>query len=541
MPPTPTDIYQYISIKDFSPGISDNPGANYPPGSAQRDSTFRCIANRNGALIPLPARSVPFSMPHEVGSTPPGGYALVGLYVPPIPLLPTVLPFNPNTFPEHELFVGDEYITSGNRVQKSYRVRRYEAPGTLFDLIDSMVFVDPSTPPLTAHGMVFGSTRSNRALPNTAGVPVTIFQWVFGASNAYMDEFPDDQAPTVNTPFRIFTNVFLLGFACHQGRTVAQIATAYGHGVNTTTFMGENMRWSAVNDVTPANWLAVPQVFVPENPSGFAFVVGMTANELFAVKINGGMYASGDLNNPTVVTLPMVVGSDVTQTPVATDMGVVYGNGASGVWVWPHGDSSTLLSDKMEPDFWMIVPPNQLDNFGANRYQFSRCDEWVLVPNNWLYDTRLQSWWRLEDDSLFQYRFMTAFSHFIYGAIGFWSNEMDTPVHMWQRGIDATSYSWKSQPQWQTIGNVVDAREITIRAIGTGTVKVTINGESDVPQFVQFQVDTDVPVLYRDNLRVQDANLTIQIESQGNTSAPTVYEVNLGYVAAQHGPVQGTP
>jgi hypothetical protein len=482
-------------------------------------------------------------MPVDQASPVGGVYGLVGLYVPPIPLLPTVLAFNPNLFPEHELFVGNEWLDGALRHNKLRRVRRYETPGTAMDTIKNVNTADVSAS-LTPNGMGFGSTRSNRTVPVQPGVPVTVAMWVFGSTFNYLTEFPDDQAPTVNTPFDIFSNsVFLLGIACHQGRTVAQEATAYGQGVNTQTFMGENLVWSGVNDVTPANWnLAIPQVFVPENPSGFAFLCSMSANELFAVKITGGMYASGDLNNPTVVTLPMVVGSEVIHTPVQTDVGVVYGNGASGVWAWPHGDSSNLLSDKMDPSFWLLNAPNSdFDVFGGVRYQFSRCDEWVLVPNNWIYDTRLSSWWRMEDPAITQIRMWTCMSHFIYGSQSFYTNAAPTPISMWERNTPTTSFSWQSQPLWETIGNLVDAREITIRAIGTGTVTVTLTGESQVPASCQFQVNSSLPVLLRDNLRVQDANIAVKIESQGLIAAPTVYECNVGYIATQKQPVQGTP
>src|SRR5215475_5684153 len=114
MPASPNDSLQYITINDFKPGISDDPGANYPSGAAQRDSTFRCIANRQGALTPLPARTIPFSMPADGTPGPDTRYAIDGLYAPPISMLPTVLAFNPDVFPEHELMIGNEWLQGGN-------------------------------------------------------------------------------------------------------------------------------------------------------------------------------------------------------------------------------------------------------------------------------------------------------------------------------------------------------------------------------------------------------------------------------------------
>jgi hypothetical protein len=104
---------------------------------------------------------------------------------------------------------------------------------------------------------------------------------------------------------------------------------------------------------------------------------------------------------------------------------------------------------------------------------------------------------------------------------------------MWERGVYALSYSWQSQPLWDTIGNLVDIQRITIRAKGQGTVKVTLTGETSVSQEVTFEVNSTLPVLYRQNTRIQDANIAVKIVATGSTAAPTIYECNLGHVAAQ--------
>jgi len=450
-------------------------------------------------------------------------------------MLPTVLSFNPSLFPEHELFVGNEWLSGGNLNQRLRRVRRYETTGTNMDLIQSVSAVSAATT-LVPAGMMFGTTRSNRATPTMPGTPVVIAGWSQGSAFNYLIEFPDDQAPTVNTPYTIFSNsLFLLGLACHQGRTVGQQATAYGQGVNTQTFMGENLVWSNVNDVTAANWnTATPQVFVPENPAGFPFICSMSANELFAPKLNGGMYVTGDLFNPFVTSLPMVVGSEVSQSPVIAGAGVIYGNGNSGIWVWGHGDQSNLLSPQMTPNFWLLNDTThpEFDVFGGIRYQFARSDEWVLVSNNWLYDLQLQSWWRLEDPTITQIRLFTTISRFIYGSQGFYTNANLNPISMWERNVPALTYSWQSHPQWETIGNLVDIREITMRVQGVGTVTVTLTGESSTST-IQFEINNPLPVLVRQPIRIQDSNIAVTLLSSSATEAPTIHECNLGYVEAQ--------
>jgi hypothetical protein len=546
MPAAPESL-QYVQIKDFTPGISDAPGANYPPGAAQRNATFRCIANRNGALEPLPRRQTPFAMPHAAASTS-TQIAVNGLHVPNIGMLPTVLPFTPGQYPEHEVFVGIEWLEGGNRKHNLYRNRRYESTGTM-DVLRSITFAD-SAASLTPVGMGFATTRSNRANWRSPGVPVVVAMYSYGANHNYVIEFPNDQSTSSNTPYVIFSDTasIYLGLCAHQGRIVMQLASAYGQGVDTVTFMGEAVIYSDFNDLTTANWwsqkvdpdsgvTSLPIVFIPENPAGLSFLVSMSANQVFGVKNQGGMYVTGDLAAGAVaVSLPMVTGSELLQTPVVTSMGVVYGNRTSGVWVWGHGDLSQLISPAMTPDFWVITSGGDLDQFGGIAYQFARCDDWVLVPNNFLYDTITQSWWRLEDESVARIRYFSVFSHFIYGSESFYTGTSDTPIHEWVREDKALSFSWQSQPLWETVDNLVDIREIVLRVRGAGTVKVTATGETS-SSFVTFTgISATLPVLIRQPFRLQDANVAIKIESTGATGsdpAPTIYECNVGFFQAQ--------
>lgn len=545
-----------IAFKDFSPGISDLPGVSYPPEAATRSNTYRCIANQSGALVPLPRRTTPFAAPY-VASGPTIPMAINGLYVTPIPLLPTVLPFQPDSYPEHELLVGVEWIDGGNRGQNLYRVRRYESPGDTYDLIRSHVpFADPA-PTLTPNGMGFGTTRSNRADHYQPGCPIVVCMWTYGFNQNYLVAFPDDAAPGSTGLYTIFQNTtFLLNMACHQGRTVAQQATAYGHGSNTMTFMGENLLWSRVNDANSANWITnrryvtddvaaqndpalvgtviPPQVFVPENPSGLAFMSPMSANELFAVKTRGGFIATGDLDNPTVISYPMVTGSELSHTPVTTEIGVVYGNRSSGVWAWAHGDTSNLLSPRMIPDFWVISPGYDLDEFGGVAYQFARCDNWILTPNNFLFDTQLKSWWRLEDETLARFRYMTCLSHFIYGSESFYKGPNSHPISFWKREEKATSYSWQSQPIWESVADIVNVDTIELTAQGRGTITLTMTALDGDTRSISINLnDSGFPERFRENFAVQGKYLQLRIQADSISTttppapAPTIYSVTL--------------
>lgn len=548
MPPQ-NNAYQYIQIRDFRPGIADNPGANYPPGQAQRSFTYRCISNRAGALTPLPQGQ---QLPSNV---PPGEAAVAainGLYLPPI----TTSPTSGATvrFPPHEILVGDEILFSGQRFSRLWRFRRASS-GNPADQIVGHVTADTAPPVGTPGGfhpvgISFGTTRSYRPNPNIPGVPVVIASWWHGPGNGYLVEFPDDVNTGAVAPFYIhLDDTWLASIACHQGRVVIDRISANNHGPNTVAIMSESISWSATSDVTPANFSSPDIVFVLENPSGLSFMHSMSANELFVVKQSvGGAYVSGDLNFATIVNLPLVTGCDLTITPVSSDAGVVYGSRSSGVWAWSHGDTCTLLSPQMDPLFWTLETTigTGEDDFAGVAYQFARSDDWVLTPNNFLYDTQIKSWWRIEDPNIAQFRYMASNFRFIYGAHSWYTQQvpppagvLNAPIFFFDRVNPADSYSWQSQPLWETVDTLVDIREIALRVKGVGSVTIELRGESSAfvgPVSTTVTFSAPNPAIVRTPIRIQDSNIAVRListVSTGGTSAPTIYECNLGYITVQ--------
>lgn len=524
---------KHITITDFAPGIADEPGAQYPPGQADRTNTFRCISNRDGALSPLPARTTPIPAPAEETSTPPiWGYGINGIYVPPLPLLPssgaTGNPDTANT--PHELFVGIDWNDGASRHSRIRRYRVYENPGTNSDLIKDASWAETPGDNPQPTGLSFGTTRALRSSSSNPGVPIVVILGPYGINNLnYLIQYPDDSTPTLNTP-RTISTAFIGGLCCHQGRIIVQQIDVFGHGLDTITFMGEAVSYTAVNN--PSSLSSPASVFVPENPSGFAFMVAMSANELFAVKTKGGMYVSGDVASPVVVSVPMVVGSTVPQTPAVSTIGVVYLSRTGGAWAWQHGDTSNLLSPKLFQDFWALHPA--YGDFFGQQYQLAASDEWVILPNNWIYDTTQQGWWRLEDESVAQIRYFTAYAEYIYGSESFYTNESPNAIHRWVKsGPLADSFSWQAHPFLQTLDTQVEVRSIAVRAIGKGTVTLTVTADDGSHDSAEFVFEDDIyPHLRLDNLAVQGTAITLRIESQGITDgveAPTIYEIDLGY------------
>ena len=553
--PKATTSLNPITFNDFSPGIADLPGTNYKAESATRTNTFRCIANHSGALVPLPWRQEPFSLPHHSADH---GPAVTGLYLPPIGLLPApaTSAFTEGQFPEHQLFVGVEWVSGSTMYHNLYRYRRFEAPlGTGYDTIKSTSNAwsgaggDPTA--FRPNGMNFATTRSNRADYSIPGCPVTIIQG-FG----YLSEFPDDQNQASLTPFDIASGFyptpgskFILHMTTHQGRVVLQEVMAFNHGPGAITFTGENTTWSFFNDVTPARWGTwnggdptdptnfdtKAKVFIPEKPSGFSVMVSMSANELFFVKGGqGGGYVSGSLDVGQVVSLPMVTGAEIAQTATVSPIGVVYGNRTSGVWAWSHGDNSQLISPQLNSNFWSLPGWGgdfDLDDFGGVSYSFACCDDWILTPNNWIFDTTLKSWWRLEDPDVAQYRWVTSQWHFIYTAESYYDSTNDKPIHLYKREWKSPTYSWQSHPIWQSVEDIVTINDIGLIAEGNGEVKLTLTSLNGGTNSITIALDNcGFPERFRERLNIQGKYIQLRIESTSPNPyypAPTVYSVTL--------------
>lgn len=528
MPTPPADL-QYIKLNDFSHGIADNPGSNYPPGQAQRTNTFRCIANRQGALVPLPRRD--YGLNGVNYATPQSGYfIIVGFYVDPVPVLPTAGTAD-GQGRVHNIFVAVKYANGGSEQLKVELFRQYLNPVT-HSTIDtaSVVSTDPVA---SAFGMSFVGQRTLRSSPTSPGVPIVAYSnfSVVGGAMSFWRQWPDDANP-VSDGVRTISNEG--GLLCsHQNRIIQRLLTAYSNGASGTISTTEDLKWTDANNT---GTVSIAQVFYPEETNGYGLMASMSANELFMLKEQGGLLVSGDVANPTVINLPMVAGADVAAlVPARSIIGLVYGN-RSGVWVWSHGDTTQLISPRLDPKFWL--PTNQY--LTGEQYRFQSWQDWVAVPNNWLYDTQLKSWWRLEDPSILQTQRYGLFRQFLYADLQTYTAASPLAVVGWNRDLKATSYSWQSHPIWATIDRITNVREITCRAIGTGTVAVTVTASNGSTRTVTFTYsDNNVPHVKRSNFRLTGSELVVSlvVTGTGGNDALTVEELQLGVADRERVPV----
>lgn len=530
----------WVRIDDFTPGIADRPGTNYPPGQAQPVGTWRCWASKSGALQPLFEPSTSYTgLPSSIqASDPDSGLFVVSGFFAAGPVIPIG---GTQTERGHELFLGTEFCDGGNRKLYVERINVFEA-AIEHETIKSVSHADANTDP-NGWGMSWGMTRMTTVTtptPDEVGIPVLMFAWsdLFTGEDGFVNIFPHTDTPTTNSTYTLVgsgapvTSVDKQRLAiCHQGRIVMREETVYDHGDNpggggtvTKWATTEDLYWTGVNDPTE---LFGPFQFVPENPDGYSVMGAMSANELFGLKQSGGVMLAGDLDEPTITNLPMVAGAG--EGGVYTRLGFIYGGTTGGLWVWPHGDTSQHLSQQMNPDFYLIVPEYLL----AQKYQWDCAEHFVFLSNNWVLDTDTGAYWRLEDYDLQRYRFMAHKGYFLYGAVSSYTADDRTCIYSWDMRIPATSYQWVSHPLWSTIDKRVKLREITARVSGTGTVVITVEsleGESDTCTVTSA---SDTPTLTRAPVSVDGTCLTVTIESEGDI-APTVLEVNLAVQDAPH-------
>lgn len=526
----PQEKLTFIKLNDFTPGIAENPGSNYPTGQAQRTNTYRCIANRQGALSPLPRRD--FSLNGINYATPAAGYFLIeGFYIDPVPVLPLTGSSDPDGR-YHNILLGVKYSNAGSETIKVELFRQYKNPVTNSTIKSASVTSADTV--ASGFGMSFVGQRINRTNVRNPGVPVVAYSHYSAAGGAmnFWEHWPNDTTPTSDTPFSISGDAGLL--CSHQNRIINRLYSVYGNGTGGQASTTEDMKWTNAND---SGIVSVSQVFYPEETNGYGIMASMTANELFMLKEQGGVMVSGDVENATVINLPMVVGTTIVQVPARSNIGLVYVTD-SGVWAWAHGDTSQLLSPRMTPHFWR---PTSIHLLGE-AHKLQAWDDWIAVPNNWLYDSQLRSWWRLEDETVLQTQRYGRFRDFLYADLQTYTVVSPLAVVGWNRALKATSYSWQSQPLWVTVDRRVNVREISCRAVGTGTVDITVTAATGDTQTRTFTFsDATIPHMQRHNMRVQGSDLVVKIVSTGTggNDAPTIDEIEIGVDQRQLAGVSG--
>jgi hypothetical protein len=438
--------------------------------------------------------------------------------------------------------------TSSRRKAILYRVRMWEASPTV-EVVNS-VTTDTDIAAIRRASFMHSYRSAASGTATDAGVPGAVVSWFSGAGATakWWFMFPPPASATTLGKTDISTTLDVEPTVSHQGRSIGYDAVAYGNGGAAIVWTVNEQSWyTNSNLLTLQNTTA--DTFGQEDPTGIAVALSMTANELFIVKRrNGGFVIRGDISDPTVLRLPGVTGAGgATQTAVSAPIGAVYGVVNGGVWVWAGGEESQLLSPNLNQDMLTGMTGQDIFN-GGHLGRFESAREWIFAANNWVYDWRQKSWWRIDDPTD--------------RAILHWCNAVQvagvfgTPVYMedattpylffYDFTSPARDYSWQSQPLPQTTQQDIEVRHIVVVAEGAAasTVTVTLKGLSGVlsdPAVFTLGSTTYLD-MQRQSTTLNASHVQVHIEADGGANpAPIVHEVRIGYHSTTSLPNEANP
>lgn len=560
------DEYDFVTISDFRAGIWSQSrsvvsglAVPAPPGAAQLNGTFRCIALASGGLAPLPKQDRVYDVPlpdTDVNAT--LGYFNVDGFMAFGPVGPNV-----TTADVDDFFLGIEYLKTGgvNRVWTYYRVD--PVSGTNPFPSDQLFQVTSTQSPTSEayQSQTWAISRMNPTSPFlTPGTPVIVTSWAppAFAADRHVLAFPSPAAPGATGVVELCipnrpsasAETQMGDIMGHQGRIVMleYLTNPFGARAGDAIPTNEQVSWSDPSNSYNAFGGGAPytigtqqQVFALELPNGYGAWGSISAGELFLVKNNGGgVIITGDLNSATVTRLPGVVpaggmGSHAASTP----QGLFYYSRFRGAYVWRGADTSEKISTALDDSFPFYTPgPDKL--VGTVFIDFKPWGDWLVVTNNYLYDTVNGGWWRLDDPSsyIIQWWAPSFYGELMYGIpIRLNNTTKAGAIRRYSRRTPATSWQWTGQPIHQYVNRLHETRELVIVAEGaagaTIEVKVTnIDGSvtnADITFTLPAQAASQ-PVRLRKPCAAHGYDLVPQIiaTGTGGGAAPLLHSISLG-------------
>jgi hypothetical protein len=573
VPPTDPDSdgRSWTRIGDFRSGIHTAVAPTRPNGYAQETNTYCCYASTAGSLIPTPRLidTITRTLDDGAGTLLSEQYRITGLMA-----NGPVYASSGNTTGTDEvhteLILASEWWMSDTGDILHLDVSRYTRNKTspaweeLWDRTYVAGTYSAATRPRVCW---FTSQRSNPTTPLASGPQVV--GWVYSA-NARM--FPDAASPTstgtdplpADAVGDAVVGVDPTALVGHQGRFVIFPLYTTGDGDNQVYISSECAYWTPVNDGSQIDTNLTTYFNILggyETASGYGVFASLTADELFLVKIKGGgLFVSGDLNTPTVRTLPYVRSTGLAfcnGTP--TSIGFAYPVDSSGVWLWAGGDSSEHVTKHLRPDFWRpsTLVPTYSDTPTAAGWGYSNCqaatwNELVLWPANWMWDTDDLGWWKIlgPDAPDMSWWVVDERGRYAWGAPMGWTTTSDPLIYEFSRESSATYYSWQGHPITATIDRETAVSEVIVCGQGNGKVRITITSPQDRNNpwigEVTFDGGTSQTQMKRVNAKLTGTSLVFRIESIGadhdetlgsfdpdaTVAAPTVHYVDYASTAA---------
>lgn len=548
---------QYILIDDFSPGIYDdsyntNGARPAPKGAATLTNTYGCLADNTGGLVPAPistnnlfADSSTFDgQPFDAAHYPDLQIRIIAAKV----YGPVFL----TTFATDDMLVLLHAYWYNSTGVGGFAASRYKVAPQIWSTAGGLTY-SPTALASTGNSRASAAygpgtidfSRANTTTPSQVGHPIVAMlapdiSATLHTVNGLFEIYPANATPTVHSIDSRNGNLPGDFLFAHQDRLV------FISGQNNTTAFGgfatsgEAIIFTNVNDYTNISTIAT---FVSENATGAGSWFTQNASQAVVIKRNyGGYIISGPMEQPTITRMPGIPGADPPNLPARLNDGtIMYGN-RRGVWLWSGGDTAQLASSQLNPGFWI---PSNYDAKNLNiepgvAGQFAYCYPHVWCPNNFLYDTRYGSWWKLNNSATNYVYWDVSSSGNVIGVVNTWGSTT-TLADVFDYTTEATSYSWQSQPLQETLNRNLTFRElnITTQALASGsTLTITFvdkSGNTISTTPVQTLTNTAYPITLSIPIDVEanDVQLRVVSSGSGGSGAPRIYRIAIGYKEAQ--------
>lgn len=556
---TTKEPIKWLIIDDFTPGIVSRRGPSSffrpilgPKGSASVAGTFGCIASPAGHLIAGPGivggsgKTRPVA-PSTVSRN--AGMFIAGIFV------------NPNTsgafsspvagqtvYPEVHVVL--DYLDAAGGVGQVNRHmiwERYWGAALTREVIYSVSSLTDQSSAATSppgFGVDWGMSR-------IGNLPILAMNWnealgdglsYIVPNNQFLGYFPDDAAPNVTGTHNIDRNN--MGRMTTHGSRIIQFEVVPDQHGGGPLYVTNNEYVNYTDPAGSSTWPVQHSLYTPEENYGYGAFESVNAGELLLVKHRGGgVLISGDFNNPTVTRLPSVIGTGGYQTKGdATTIGFVYLT-PHGAMAWRGADGSQLISDQIDPLFWL--PGNQqssdlnlCSNMAGSLAQVEAFGQFIFVTGGWIYDTQTKSWWYLDDPTASSYHYASSDGVNLFVSPAYLAVNKNILWNQYAINAPKRTYSWSSNLYEETTDRLVDVREVIVVAQGSGsgtdTVAVTVTDrETGASQAKTLTLKNDAyPHKYLISFNVATSMMQVRVDvDSGNTTynAPSIQAIHIGY------------
>lgn len=295
--------------------------------------------------------------------------------------------------------------------------------------------------------------------------------------------------------------------------------------------------------------------FFPEMGTTIGAWGSWSTGELIVIYAEGGaVLINGDMTNSQNTKLGGVMGTGGAWGRGAlTPIGMVYPRLHEAVYMW-NGDNTAQKISAQIPDgvFTRTPQANGFASSGDNNTSTQVWGEWVVFPNNWMFDTVNQSWWLVEDPTVINFQVyggeqlgtLLSAPGPQYAAAG---ENCSLNTYFWDKGWAASSWFWQSNPIPVTIGNLVTITSVEIVASNqTATpARITVQPVSPAQPYptnplvgqnnnmVFFDIPAHVSGFRASHrLGYDDYNIQLAVNAMNTDTgqaAPTLHAINLEY------------